>query len=290
MILAIAIAYFAYALLSFTQQVPGFIQALDRVTPHVNTIVEEVSLVREEVTQVRQVIDKELPNIISQVDSSLPLVEEGLSQSKYYSQQIPELFKHLSKVEEQVAEIQQVLPDVLNRIDSIVLMADKTTAELSQWRPHSTQYLAELEKSREDIPQYLTRIEYIVNDAKSIGKEASSGLVSGFFKGVISLPFEVVSGLTGIIDSNSKSAKLLTAADVTLLQERTIELLENNTQQNIFWQNSQTGNRGRILKGDEFEQKGLLCHELTFINNLKGQEETLKELMCEDKQGLWQVM
>ncbi len=106
-ILAIAIAYFAYALLSFTQQVPGFIQALDRVTPHVNTIVEEVSLVREEVTQVRQVIDKELPNIISQVDSSLPLVEEGLSQSKYYSQQIPELFKHLSKVEEQVAEIQQ---------------------------------------------------------------------------------------------------------------------------------------------------------------------------------------
>jgi len=289
-ILAMAIAYFAYALMSFSAQIPGFIHAVDRATPHIASIVNEVDLVRTEVAQVRDVVDKQLPAILSRIDSSLPLVEQGLTQSESYAQQLPNLWRHLDKMATQLSQIQQELPSLLKRVDAIVLMTNRTTDELAKWRPHSTKYLAELQQSRTDIPQYLTRIEYIITDAKTLGKEASSGLVSGFFKGVISLPFEVVSGLTGMIASNSKSAKLLTTADMTLLQERTVTLLENSEQKSIVWHNAQSGNRGQIIKGAEFKQAGLSCHKISIINDFNGQKETLKELMCEDNKGLWQVM
>ena len=289
-LLAVAIAYFAYALLSFTKEIPDFINAVDRATPHIEAIVKEVNTVSDEVTQVRLVVNEQLPAILLRIDNTLPLLERGLAQSDYYSQQLPELWQHLTKIETQITQIQQDLPNILTRVDDVVLMANNTTKELAKWRPHSTEYLAELEQSRTDIPEYLTRIEYIVSDAKTMGKEASSGLVSGFFKGVISLPFEVVSGLTGIVDSDSKSAKLLTTADVTMLQEQTIALLGNSQQSTTHWQNPQSGNRGQIIKGKQFKKSGSICHRVTFINNLKGQQETLKELMCEDNKGLWQVM
>jgi len=288
--IAIAIAYFAYALIGFTQQIYGFINAVDRSAPHITSIVNEVSLVRAEVAQVRHVVDNQLPAILSRIDGSLPLVEQGLAQSEYYAQQLPDLWLHLNKIETQMSQIQQELPSLLKRVDAIVLMTNKTTDELAKWRPHSTKYLAELKQSRTDIPEYLTRIEYIITDAKTLGKEATSGLVSGFFKGVISLPFEMVSGLTGIIAPDSKSAKLLTATDVAILQAQTVALLENTEQKSIFWHNSQSGNRGRIIKDKAFKKVGLLCHELTFINNLNGQKEALKKLMCEDNKGLWKVM
>lgn len=289
-LLAVAIAYFAYALLSFTKQVPHFINAVNNTTPYIDTIVNEVSLVRAEVTQVRTVVDTQLPTLLSRIDNTLPLLERGLSQSDYYAQQLPQLWQHLTKLEAKITQIQQMLPSLLTRVDDVVLMTNATTNELAKWRPHSTEYLDEIAQSREYIPQYLTRIEYIISDAKTMGKEASSGLVSGFFKGVISLPFEVVSGLTGIVDSDSKSAKLLTAADVSILQKQTITLLEDTTKNTMLWQNAQSGNQGKIVQGKKLIKKGLTCHNMTFINNLKGQQETLKELMCEDNKGLWQVM
>lgn len=289
-LLAVAIAYFGYALLAFTSQLPSFINAIDRTSPHITTVVNEVSLVRAEVSQVRDVVNKQLPAILLQIEKSLPLVEEGLAQSEKYSQQLPILWGHLDKVEAQITNIQDELPNLLARVDAIVLMTNSVTGELAKWRPHSTKYLAEIDQSQVDIPQYLTRIEYIIDDAKNLGKEASSGLVSGFFKGVISLPFEVISGLTGIVEADSISAKLLTSTDLTLLQENTITLLKDTKRNSIVWKNSQSGNRGQIVKGIEFKKDGLSCHNLTFMNNLKGQQETIKKLMCVDNKGLWQVM
>jgi len=288
-LLAIAIAYFAYALLNFSKEIPSFIKAIDRTTPHISTIVDEVELVRAEVTQVRILVDKQVPAILQQINNILPLVEQGLEQSEHYSKQLPNLWQHLDKVEMQLQVLQKDLPKILKRIDAVVLTSNDVISESAKWRPHSTKYLIEIEHSRDDIPQYLTRIENIVIDAKSIGKEASSGLVSGIFKGVISLPFEVVAGLTGIVDTKSRSAKNLTANDVTMLQEKVLILLEDNSKKQIFWQNGESGNRGKILKEMKFIKKGQTCHEVTFINYFKGQEETLEKVMCKGQDDIWQV-
>ena len=289
-LLAIAIAYFAYALLNFSKEIPGFIKAVDRTTPHIATIVDEVELVRAEVTQVRALVDKQVPEILMQIRNILPLVEQGLEQSDHYSKQLPKLWQHLDKAEMQIQALQKDLPEILKRVDAVVITSNNAINESAKWRPHSAQYLTEIEHSRDDIPQYLTRIENIVLDAKNVGKEASSGLVSGFFRGVISLPFEMVAGLTGIVDSKSRSAKHLTANDVTMMQEKVLILLANNSRKQILWQNNESENHGKISKEAEFTNKGQACHKVTFINYFKGQKETLKEVMCKDEDGIWQVI
>jgi len=289
-LLAIAIAYFAYALLNFSKEIPGFIKAIDRTTPHISTIVDEVELVRAEVTQVRALVDKQVPAILMQISNILPLVEQGLEQSDHYSKQLPKLWQHLGEIEVQIQALQKNLPEVLKRVDAVVITSNEALNESTKWRPHSAKYLVEIGHSRDDIPQYLTRIENIVLDANNIGKEASSGLVSGFFKGVISLPFEVVSGLTGIVDSQSRSAKHLTANDVTMMQEKVLILVADSSRKQIFWKNAESENRGKISKETEFIKKGQTCHKVTFINYFKGQEETLKEVMCKGKDDIWQVM
>ncbi|MBL4821982.1 MAG: hypothetical protein JKX90_00455 [Colwellia sp.] len=289
-LLGVAIGYLAYALLNFTKEIPGFIDAVDRSTPHISAIVKEVELVRIEVGKVRALVEKQIPAILMQVDTTLPLVKQGLVQSEQYSKQLPLLWQHLEKIENQIQLLQQHLPSVLQRVDAAIATTNSTTEELAQWRPHSTQYLAELKHSHQDIPQYLSRVEAIIIDAKTIGKEASSGLVSGFIQGVISLPFDVVAGLTGIVDAKSLSAKYLTAKDVTIIQEKVLLLLKNNNNQQVFWHNNDSGNRGQIKKKPKFIQNGLSCHKLTFVNHFKGQQETLNKVMCQDNHDLWQVM
>ena len=81
-LLAVAIAYFAYALLSFSQKIPNLINAIDRATPHIVTIVEEVELVRAEVTHVRALVDTQVPAILMQINNTIPLVEQALAQSE----------------------------------------------------------------------------------------------------------------------------------------------------------------------------------------------------------------
>lgn len=289
-LLGVAIGYLAFALLSITKEIPSFIQAVDRATPHISSIVNEVELVRIEVGKVRTLIDEQIPAILMKVDTTLPLVEQGLAQSDQYSKQLPQLWQHLDEIERQIELLQQALPGVLQRIDAVIETTNATTEEVSQWRPHSTQYLIEIKNSRQDIPQYLTRTEAIIIDAKTIGKEATSGLVSGFIKGVISLPLDVVSGLTGIVDAKSQSAKNLTVKDVTIMQEQVLLLLADTNKKQVFWHNNDSGNRGKISQKPSFSRNGLTCHKLSFINHFKNQQETLTKVMCKDKHDLWQVM
>ncbi len=288
--LALAIAYFAYALLSFTKAIPDFVQTVNKMTPHISTIVEEVKLVRAEVTQVRSVVNAQVPAMLSQIDQTRPLLALSLAQSEQYLQQLPILWQHLAAIEMQMQKLQQDLPKALVRVDEVVASSNKGIIELSLWRAHSTKYIAEIEQSRANIPQYLTRVENIILDAKTIGKEASSGLVSGFLKGVISLPKEMVAGLTGMVDTQSRSAKFLVANDVVLMQEKVLSLLNNQSKSQAFWQNDNSGNRGTITKQAPFKREGLTCHKLVFVNSFKNQQEKLEKIMCKDSKELWQVM
>jgi len=289
-LLALAITYLAYALLHVSKNIPSIINAIDNTTPHINTIVREVEQVRTEITQVRALVDKQLPAILMQIDSTLPLIEQGIAQSEQYASQLPKLWQHLDKIEMHIKMLQQDIPNVLRRVDNVIIASNEVREEVAKWRPHSTQYLAEIKHARNDVPHYLSRVENIVIDAKTIGKEASSGLVSGFFKGVISLPLEVISGLTGMVDSTSLSAKYLTTSDITIMQEKVLLLLENDTKKEMFWQNDKSGNRGTLIKEVKFISKGQTCHRIVFNNHFKGQQERLEKMMCKSDEDLWQVM
>jgi len=296
-LLALAIAFLAWSLFKFTLHVPSILKVIedttktvDSVSPKIDDIVNEVALVRAEVSQVRRLVDKQTPAILSQVDATLPVVSQLIAESEYYSRQLPQFLQQLAKIEQQVAQLQTTMPSVLKRVDAIVKTTNNTTAEVARWRPHSSQYLEEIKYSREYIPQYITRIEDTVTDAKTVGSETSSGLVSGFFKGVISLPFDVVAGLAGIVDADSRSAENLTAKDIALMQETVVSLLKDSNQSKSVWQNVDSGNRGTIIKGKVVTRNKQQCHNITFNNHFGNEKETLNELMCIDDKGFWKVM
>jgi len=295
-LLAIAIALLALSLFKFTMHVPAIISTIEKTTktvdlvsPKVDDIVNEVALVRIEVSKVRKLVAQQTPAILSQVEASLPVVQQVVVESEYYSRQLPALLNQITNIEQQVEKLQTSMPAILKRVDAVVKTTNNTTEEVARWRPHSSRYLAEIELSREYIPDYLSRIENTVVDAKTIGSEASSGLVSGFFKGVINLPFEVVSGLTGIVDADSRSAKYLTAQDVALMQEKVVALLNDSNQTKAAWQNVKSGNRGTIIKGKKTTRSKQQCLMVIFNNHFGNDKETLKELMCINDKGLWKV-
>lgn len=296
-LMALAIAFLGFALLEFTSKIPAILtvvkqtsHTVDTVTPKVDDIINEVSLVRIEVGKVRALVAKQTPEILAQVESSLPVIGQVVVESENYSKQLPSLLNQIDLIERQLSSLQTALPSILARVDSVVATTDNTLAEVALWRPHSSKYLHEIELSRTYIPEYLTRVEQTLLDAKSIGKEASSGLVSGFFKGVISLPFEVVAGLKGMIDVDSLSAKNFTPEDISLMQTKVVALLNDKSATTKTWLNSATGNGGTIVKGKKSKRKRQQCINVIFNNHFNNQKETLKELMCINSKGLWKVI
>lgn len=296
-LLALAIAFLAFSLFKFTLHVPDIINVIEKTTktvdlvsPKVDGIVNEIALIRIEVGKVRVLVSQQTPAILSQVEASLPVVQQVVTESEYYSRQLPALLNQLTNIEQQVGKLQESMPAILKSIDDVVKTTNNTTLEVARWRPHSTRYIEEIALSRDYIPQYLSRIENTVEDAKTVGKEASSGLVSGFFKGMITLPFEVVAGLTGIVDKDSRSAKYLTAQDVALMQEKVVVLLNDENQTKSVWQNVKSGNRGTIIKGETTTRKSQQCLNVIFNNHFGSDKEILKELMCIDDKGLWKVI
>jgi surface antigen/uncharacterized protein YoxC len=284
-LLAAAIALLAYSLIQIATQIPNALKLVDQTTKSLEKFQPQIDAILVQVDS----INKRIPAVLTQI-------EQVVVESDKYSSQIPAVLTHLSKLEQQVAAIDKQLPAILTRIDNAVATTDNTTKEIAKWRPHSSEYIKQLEYSREDIPNYLTRVEdiavdaqIIISDAKTIGSENSSGLVTGLFKGVVTLPFKVVSNLTGIVDSSSKSAKYLTEEDIASMQESAITVLTSTTLTEKHWRNKSSGHYGKVNKGNGFEKKGKQCYQLTFTNYFNKERENLQKEACLNSENLWQI-
>jgi surface antigen len=290
-LLALAIAWLAYSLTKVATQVPAILQAVAKASITVEDLKPEIRSIIKSVDETVKVVDdinQQIPNILQQVELSRTTISDVVRESDQYSSQLPNLFLKLDAFEKQLRDVQKQLPSVLKRIDAVVISTNSTIDEVAKWRPHSKRYLTQIEHSREDIPKYLTRVEDIVVDAKSIGKEAGSGLFIGLVKGVVSLPFDVVSGLKGLVDENSRSAKYLTDSDIAQIQESTIKLLDSSSQE-TKWNNSETTNHGLIVKGNIRKSRGKNCRRLTLTNYFNREKEVLTEVMCKNEEGIWKV-
>ena len=144
--------------------------------------------------------------------------------------------------------------------------------------------LLEVKKTREELPMLLIQANTV---AKSAGKNASEGAVSGFFSGIIKAPINLMSGADGVF---SKSENL-SDADQELISAASMRLLKKNKLGAVQkWSNSSSGHKGDItltamgVNGDE------RCRELTY-RGFKRRKELGKSLMvlCHNEIGQWSI-
>ncbi|MDF1820043.1 MAG: hypothetical protein P1U64_00620 [Alcanivoracaceae bacterium] len=241
-----------------TDQLPALVAVADRYEPHITPLLEEIA-------------------------ASRATVDSIVAETQAYRQELPALYQRLDTLDAQLTALEASLPDVLERVDAGL-------AESRAWRPLSNDAVQEATHWREAIPGYLDRSEALVASARKAGQEASSGMVTGFFSGALSLPFRALGNVSSLVDPRSLSARHLTEEDWTYLRNGAIVLLSKPEQAVAQWQSDTSGHRGTIQISNSTRTDSRECHQLLITNHFSNdRSETLKEKVCKGDDGIWAV-
>lgn len=277
--LALAIALLAGALWRIGSNLPELNQNLTALSRLGETVAADVPAVVDMANRYEPHIDP----LLAEVAASRASADAALAEAAAYRAQIPALLARLEALDAQLTALQGQLPDVLERVDGAL---DESRA----WRPVSEQALGEAEAWRGSIPGYLDRSEQLVASAREAGKEASAGMVSGFFSGALSLPFQALGNVGALVDPRSLSARHLTEEDQANLRNAAIALLQDPAQKVAQWSSSSSGHSGTVAITDSSTSRKGTCHTLSIENRFKNDKsETLKRQICQDKDGKWDV-
>ncbi len=224
--LAAALVYFAYEVSRVSRQIPDILTSVDHTSQKVGPIVSEVGEIRELI-----------PDILHEVEETRKLVPPILKEVEQTRQQIPPILKEVEQTRQQIPPILKEVEAVRKDIPSMLKSADKASnavvvmsKEIEATRPLIPKVLKEVETTRESIPPMLDRADAMIDKARVAGQEASSGAVTGFFKGLVTAPFALVGdagkAITGMSDEEIKQ---LTKKDLDLIKATVLYLLNNGT-------------------------------------------------------------
>jgi surface antigen/regulator of replication initiation timing len=277
--IAAAIIYFAYQLAQINDNVPVITQSVEQVSRHIEPTLEEVKQVRLEIARVRELV----PDILAEVTKVRQQVPPIIAQVESVNQQIDPLLSRLEKTVAVIDETQQQIPQILNTADDAIVALNATRKEVLPMVP---QVLEEIKLTRESIDPTLDRVDGLVEDvffkaqnaitaAEGAGKKASEGAVSGFFTGLIKLPFKFIGSLASpIVDSlDVNVARKLTEKDIELLAEAGTQAIKSkNIGKERRWENPKSGNSGSITIIGRYALQGLECVEARVRVSRKGKQ------------------
>lgn len=276
---AAAFTLVAAALFQIGAQLPELNANLERMTRLGDTLSAEVPGVVDVANRYEPHIDP----MLAEVAASRTLAEQALDEAAAYRAQLPAMLEQLDALDTRLGELQAQLPEVLTRVDGAL---DESRA----WRPVSEQALGEAHAWRGSIPGYLDRSERLVASAREAGKEASAGMVSGFFSGALSLPFQALGNVGALVDPRSLSARHLTDEDQANLRNAAIALLQDPSQKVAQWSSSNSGHSGTVSVIDSSSNRKGTCHTLAIENRFRDDKsETLERQICQDQDGKWNV-
>lgn len=236
---------------------------------------------------------------LSRIVDNLPIVQQSLSQ---VSQQVPPVLKEVEQVRLEINAIRQQIPEVLNIADRAIITANMAEAKVTNLLP---EVLNEVRLTREKIDPTLKQVDGLIDKAsakahgaiaraKGVGQEASEGAVTGFFSGIIKLPFKLIgtlaSPILGSIDSDI--AKQLTKKDIELLGEAGKQASNSQKlEQSHRWKNPESGNSGAITILRKFEVDQKNCVEVKIVINKHDSSIMEKtEAYCHNQDGDWALL
>ena len=307
--LAAAIFYFAFQLYQINQNVPAISQSIDRVSQQVEPSLEEAQAIREELAEIRKLI----PSLLDRVDKSVAVMDDT-------QRQIPQIINATEKALAVISETQQRIPQILITTENAVAAINETQRQIPQIVNTAENAIVALNLTRDEVVPYipltleevrlvrktmelsLDRIEILIDDANDkalnaivlagdAGKKASEGAVSGFFTGLIKLPFKLVGTLASPIVKtiDADVAKKLTDKDVELMHEAGKQAVDKKKFGRAWkWDNPKSGNSGSLTITRKYEIRSHVCVEVEVRVSIKGREKMNEpDNLCLNKDKKW---
>ena len=290
--LAVALIYFAYQVSRVSTQIPDILTSVDHTSEKVGPIVGEV-------TEIRSLI----PEILHEVEQTRKLVPPFLEQVEQTRLQIPPILEEVAKTREQIPPILREVEAVRKELPAVLKSADKASdaivavsKEIKETRPLVPEILKEVETTRESIPPMLNRADAMIDKARVAGQEASSGAVTGFFKGLITTPFKLVGDagktITGMSDEEIKQ---FTEKDLDLIEASVLYILNNGKKGDVReLNNPDSGFTGTIklvsIDTREEDFTTIDCRTLQMEANKHGERiKTVNRTFCKEEGGGWDI-
>lgn len=279
-LLACSITYFAYSLI--------------RIGQHIPAIISQVSTINEQINQTVEKAEPLLvlaPTIVNEVGNIRELIPQVLAEVEAVRLTLPSILERVDKLDAQVGSLQKNLPEILATVNDTVVVVHETNRTVEKIIPLVPDVLTEVEKTRNEIPSYLTRVEGMIENAKGISEDAGMGAVTGFFKGIIATPFELLRGTGDLIRSSLEDENMVTDEDLKLVSKASEELLKSDEMETIHWENPTSGNEGGVTLVKSSQNKGQECKTLLFSFKAKsGKKDSVKKDVCLNDENKWQLM
>lgn len=290
--LAAALIYFAYEMSRVSTQIPDILTSVDHTSEQVGPIISEVVEIRDLIPDILHEIEqtrKLVPPILKEVEQTRLQIPPILNEVEQTRQQIPPVLKEVEAVRK---EIPSVLKSADKASNAVVVMSN----EIEATRPLIPKVLQEVETTRESIPPLLDRADAMIDRARVAGQEASSGAVSGFFKGLITTPFTLVGdagkAVTGMSDEEIKQ---LTQKDLDLIETAAIYLLNNGVKGDTKEiSNPDSGFSATIKLVSESTREEdfttVECRTLFYDGYKNGERlKTVNRTFCKEEGGGWDL-
>jgi len=288
--LAGALVYFAYEVSRVSTQIPDILSSVDHTSDKVGPIVSEVVEIRElvpdilhEVAETRKLV----PSVLKEIEETRKLVPSVLEQVEQTRDQIPPVLK-------EVESVRKELPAVLKSADKASNAVVVMSKEIEATRPLVPQFLKEVEITRKSIPPMLDRADAMIEKAREAGQEASTGAVTGFFKGLITAPF-TLAGDAGrkITGMSEEEMKQYSEIDFDLIEAAALLLLNNGKKGDIRQlSNPESGFSGTLklvsMETKEEDFTTSMCRTLQ-IEAYKDNKrmKTVNRTFCREEGGGW---
>lgn len=290
--LAAAVAYFAYVISRVGVHVPELLASVNQTSDRVEPILDEVSEIRKLIPDILHEVEQTrllVPPILEEVEQTRLQIPPILDQVERTGQYIPPVLK-------EVEAVRKEMPAMLKSADKASNAVVTASNEIKATRPLIEDVVQEIETTREAIPPLLDRAEGMIDQARVAGQEASSGAVTGFFKGLITTPFTLVGdagkSITGMSDEEFNK---LTQQERDLIEVTALYLLNNGNRGEI----KQIGEAGsgfsatlklvdiEIVEEDFTESE---CRTLQYEGYKDGDRlKTANRTFCNEEGGGWDL-
>jgi uncharacterized protein YoxC len=286
--LAAALVYFAYEASSISRQIPAILTAVESTSNEIDPIVKEVAkiteqvpLVLDEVAEVRKLV----PPILNEVAETRKMVPPVLTEVEKTRLAIPPILL-------EVRQTRKDLPAVLKTVNTASQSVAMTAGEMKAYRPLVPEAIKQVELTREAINPALDRVDELITKAESAGKQASKGAVTGFFTGILTLPFSIVGDVGKSVAGMGEASNKFSEKDIQVFKQARNDMLKSgHLDESREWVNPDTGTKAKLTLVKIYESHNEECRRLRveIWNANKKKEYDKTANFCRDAQGVWKV-